>query len=96
MRVRINLSLSEAEYKQVDALRRAGRYKNACVFVRGLLLQVVRYAARRAQERAREPTQADPITEEIDTMFAELMDWSEAEPAQQRLAIAANEKTAND
>ena len=29
MRVRINLSLSEAEYKQVEALTRAGRYKTA-------------------------------------------------------------------
>lgn len=89
MRVRINLSLSEAEYKQVEALTRAGRYKTACAFVRELLLQAVRYAARNAQERARQPT---PIEEEINTMFTELMDWDTAEASQQRAAINANEK----
>lgn len=88
MRVRINLSLSEEEYKQVEALTRAGRYKTACAFVRELLTQAIRYATRNAQERARQPT---PI-EEINTMFAELMDWDEAEASQQRAAIYANEK----
>lgn len=91
MRARINLSLSEVEYKQVEALTRAGRYKTACAFVRELLLQAIRYAARNAQERARQPT---PIEEEINTMFAELMDWDTAEASQQRAAINANEKPA--
>lgn len=89
MRVRINLSLSEAEYKQVEALTLAGRYKTACAFVRELLTQAIRYAARNAQERARSPTL---IEEEINTMFAELMDWDEAEASQQRAAVYANEK----
>ena len=89
MRVRINLSLSEAEYKQVEALTRAGQYKTACAFVHELLIQAIRYADRNSQERARKPT---PIEEEINTMFAELMDWDEAEASQQRAAIFANEK----
>ena len=88
MRVRINLSLSEAEYKQVEALTRAGRYKTACAFVHELLIQVIRCAARNAQEQARAPT---PI-EEINTMFAELMDWDTAEASQKKAAINANEK----
>lgn len=91
MRVRINLSLSEAEYKQVEALSRAGRYKTACAFMRELLLQTVRYAARSAQERARQPTPT-PIEEDINAMFAELMDWDTAEPSQKRFAVYANEK----
>lgn len=89
MRVRINLSLSEAEYKQVEALTRAGQYKTACAFVHELLIQVIRYAARNAQEQARAPT---PIEEEINIMFAELMDWDTAEASQKRAAIFANEK----
>lgn len=88
MRVRINLSLSEAEYNQVEALTRAGQYKTACAFVRELLLQVIRYAVRNVQEQARAPA---PI-EEINTMFAELMDWDTAEASQKRAAINANKK----
>lgn len=80
MRVRINLSLSEAEYNQVEALTRAGQYKTACAFVRELLLQVIRYAVRNVQEQARAPA---PI-EEINTMFAELMDWDTAEASQKK------------
>ena len=54
-----------------------------------MLLQVIRYAARNAQEQARAPT---PIEEEINIMFAELMDWDTAEASQKRAAIYANEK----
>lgn len=86
MRVRINLSLSEAEYKQVEALARAGQYKTACAFVHGLVVQVTQYAARIAQEQ---PT---PIEEEINAMFTDLMEWDTAEAAQQRAAIYHNEK----
>lgn len=89
MRVRINLSLSEAEYKQVEALARAGQYKTACAFVHGLVIQVTQYAARIAQEQPRQPT---PIEEEINAMFTDLMEWDTAEAAQQRAAIYHNEK----
>lgn len=89
MRKRINLSISEAEYRQVEALTRAGQYKTSCAFVRGLLLQVLKYSARDAEQRAREPT---PIEAEIRAMFAELMDWDTAEASQHRAAVYANEK----
>lgn len=89
MRVRVNLSLSEAEFRQVEALASAGGYKNPCAFVRDLLAQVTRYAAEKARERAKSPT---PIEEEINEIFAELTDWDTSEPSQYRAAIFANEK----
>lgn len=89
MRVRINLSVSEAEYSQVEALTRAGGYPNACAFVRDLLIQAIRYAARNAQDIRGQPT---PIEEEISQMFADLMNWDTAETDQLRAAVYANEK----
>lgn len=90
MRVRVNLSLSEAEYKQVEALAKAGRYASPCAFVRALLVQVSLYAERQTQGRARQPPA--PIEEEINAIFAELMDWDAEDAAKIRAAIWANEK----
>ena len=87
--MRIKLRVSGAAYTQVEALTRAGRYKTACAFVRELLIQAIRYADRNSQERARQPT---PIEEEINIMFAELMDGDTAEASQKRAAVYANEK----
>ena len=91
-RRRINISLERAEYEQAERLALAGGFKNVCAFARALLSQVAQYAARRkmsAQERARQPT---PIAEEINEMFAELIDWDAASPAQKRTALRSNEK----
>ena len=91
-RYRINISLETADFNQVQRLALAGGFKNMQGFVRALLKQVSQYAARRrmsAQELARQPT---PINEDIAAMFAELIDWDAATPAEQRAALMANEK----
>lgn len=91
-RHRVNISLETAEFNQVERLAAAGGFKNVCAFARALLTQVARYAATRqmsAQELARQPT---TINEDIAAMFAELVDWDAATPAQQRAALMANEK----
>lgn len=91
-RKRVNVSLSAAEFSGVEELAQAGGYKNVCSFTRALLAGVVQYATARRmsdQERARHPT---PLNEEIAAMFAELIDWDAATPAQQRAALYANEK----
>ena len=90
MRLRDNLSLSEAEYKQVEALPKAGRYASPCACVRALLIQVNLYAERQTQGRARQ--RPAPIEEEINAIFANLMDWDAEEAAKIRAAIWANEK----
>lgn len=91
-RQRVDISLAAEDYAQVERLAQAGGFKNVCAFVRALLIQVSQYAARRrmsAQELARQPT---PINEDIAAMFAELIDWDAATPAEQRAALMANEK----
>ena len=91
-RYRIDISLETADFNQVQRLALAGGFKNIQGFVRALLKQVSQYAARRrmsAQELARQPT---PINEDIAAMFAELIDWDAATPAEQRAALMANEK----
>lgn len=95
-RQRVNISLAAEDYAQVERLAQAGGFKNVCAFVRALLIQVSQYAARRrmsAHELARQPT---TINEDIAAMFAELIDWDAATPAQQRAALMANEKTLNN
>ena len=91
-RQRINITLSPAVYDELAGLAEAGGYKNVCAFVRDFLTHAAKYAAARrmtAQELARQPT---PIGEEIAAMFADLLDWDAATPAQQRAALFANEK----
>lgn len=91
-RYRIDISLETADFNQVQRLALAGGFKNIQGFVRALLKQVSQYAAQRqmsAQQRARQPT---PINEDIAAMFAELIDWDAATPAEQRAALMANEK----
>ena len=90
-RRRINITLERADYEQAERLALAGGFKNVCAFARALLTQVAQYAARRkmsAQERARQPT---PIAEEINEMFAELIDWDAASPAQKKADILNND-----
>lgn len=95
-RRRINISLEAKDYQTTEELARAGGYKNVCAFARALLTQVAQYAARRkmsAQERARQPT---PIAEEINEMFAELIDWDTATPGEKLAAMYSNEKHPQD
>ena len=91
-RHRVNISLETADFARVEELAKRGGFKNDCAFARALLTQVARYAATRqmsAQELARQPT---TINEDIAAMFAELIDWDAASPADQRAAIMSNEK----
>ena len=93
-RKRINISLLRFHYDAICELAAAGGFKNACAFVRSLLIAVAGYAAAHRlspEERARQPTN---IHGEIEDMFKELIDWDAASPAQQRAAIMANEKQA--
>lgn len=89
MRVRINLSLSEAEHRQIEEIARVGRYSTACAFVHELLNGVIRFRARKMREL---DSGALSVEEEIDAMFRELMEWDTAEASQHRAAVYANEK----
>lgn len=91
-RKRINISLDAADYQATEKLAHAGGFKNACAFVRALLVQLARYADRQAEKRQQQARAPTPINEDIAAMFAELIDWDAATPAQQRAALMANEK----
>lgn len=95
-RRRINISLEAKDYQTTEELARAGGYKNACAFVRALLVQLARYAERQREKRQQQARAPTPIEEEIDEIFTDLLDWDAATPGERLAALMSNEKHPND
>jgi len=95
-RKRINISLDAADYQATEKLAHAGGFKNACAFVRALLVQLARYADRQAEKRQQQARAPTPIHEEIDAIFNELIDWDTATPGEKLAAMYSNEKHPQD